>query len=374
MPNNPWNWHDWHWPLGGRHAIEIFRNRTEMPFTLSLEDNSSGNLGECTFTLQYLQNHHPPRVTVIWGPSAAYLMNLINSPWPILRESIMESELNAGEWKSLMCVESGENWQQTAEYFVLERAQVNLVLENDELPATSLSSILSGTYCTAKFKLIPPVDFDWGLLQNQFRYPAAVFITPSSSSAFDEEYSIVIKIHHLPVKSECILLLNCSVILILQAGLMQIVHLKNHTFPNTSTTLAQYIKMSTGHVHILQSLYVMDEHLREDDSDQEFDGDTDVPISQPPFKDILCSVCQCSPVSRVIIPCRHVCLCTQCFEKVENCPICRGPILYYFKTRQDLQPDWPSDGGASNENLTWWQKIERFNDRFSDAMGLIRQH
>lgn len=129
----------------------------------------------------------------------------------------------------------------------------------------------------------------------------------------------------------------------------------------------------------------MDEH-RADDSEEEdntgafTNNDLHSSHSQqsqpPPFKDILCSVCQVSPVTRVIIPCRHVCLCTQCFEKVETCPICRGHIAYYFKTRQDP----PSSNETTGTNVSdttqspnWWQRVERFNEHFSDAIGLIRQ-
>lgn len=129
----------------------------------------------------------------------------------------------------------------------------------------------------------------------------------------------------------------------------------------------------------------MDDH-RADDSDEEDNNgafvnndlhSTQLQSQPPPFKDILCSVCQVSPVTRVIIPCRHVCLCTQCFEKVETCPICRGHIAYYFKTRQDPTS---SSNGTSSTNPSespqfpnWWQRAERFNERFSDAIGLIRQ-
>jgi len=57
--------------------------------------------------------------------------------------------------------------------------------------------------------------------------------------------------------------------------------------------------------------------------------------NQQPFSDVSCSVCQVLPVSRAIIPCRHLCLCARCFTKVDTCPICRGFISCYFKTRDE---------------------------------------
>jgi len=158
--------------------------------------------------------------------------------------------------------------------------------------------------------------------------------------------------------------------------------------PKASSTLSQYIKMNNGQSHILQPLFVIDDHRldEEDEIDPESvpDGattttpNTDLPPE--PFSDILCSVCQVSLVTRAIIPCRHVCLCKLCFEKVESCPICRGPIIYYFRTREEaISPTNSMNTNLNNtnelaESLTWWQRVERFNERFSDAMGLIRQY
>lgn len=119
----------------------------------------------------------------------------------------------------------------------------------------------------------------------------------------------------------------------------------------------------------------MDDHRLGDD-DSEMDDNleeqqTKSPI-QEPFGDILCSVCQVSAVTRVIIPCRHVCLCTQCFQKVDICPICRGTILYYFKTRPDI-PTTNNAAGEESQHFTLWQRVERWNEHFSEAMGLTTQ-
>ena len=59
--------------------------------------------------------------------------------------------------------------------------------------------------------------------------------------------------------------------------------------------------------------------------------------THPPdtFPGVSCSVCQTFPVSRAILPCGHVCLCVLCFEKVERCPICRGEMQFFFRTRDE---------------------------------------
>ena len=45
---------------------------------------------------------------------------------------------------------------------------------------------------------------------------------------------------------------------------------------------------------------------------------------------VTCVVCQTNLVDRVILPCRHVCVCETCFPLVHRCPMCRGKILSTF--------------------------------------------
>ena len=48
-----------------------------------------------------------------------------------------------------------------------------------------------------------------------------------------------------------------------------------------------------------------------------------------------CIICQEHPITRAILPCRHTCLCKLCFQKVDDCPMCRQPIQSFFKVRQE---------------------------------------
>ena len=45
-----------------------------------------------------------------------------------------------------------------------------------------------------------------------------------------------------------------------------------------------------------------------------------------------CSICMHNRCTNVLIPCGHVCTCTQCGERIDRCPICREP----FERRQAL--------------------------------------
>ncbi len=43
-----------------------------------------------------------------------------------------------------------------------------------------------------------------------------------------------------------------------------------------------------------------------------------------------CVICWNSPASHVLLPCRHACLCGNCFKRIENCPVCRTRVLSFF--------------------------------------------
>ena len=45
---------------------------------------------------------------------------------------------------------------------------------------------------------------------------------------------------------------------------------------------------------------------------------------------INCVICWNSPASHALLPCRHACLCSQCFKRIENCPVCRTRVISFF--------------------------------------------
>lgn len=194
MPNYPWNWNEWQqWPIGGRHAVEIDRKATEMPFTLSLDESSVEKLGQCTFTLNCLKDNEPPEVTVMWGAVAPYLMRLINLPWHEFNVELMIQELHPGEWKSLIDTPDVENsstgastFRDTANYFIIQRIKLEDLRETsrENVHVSDADTTLSESYTSRKFQLSPPINFDWSLLKNQFRYPAAIFVTGCNEGIF----------------------------------------------------------------------------------------------------------------------------------------------------------------------------------------------
>ena len=49
-------------------------------------------------------------------------------------------------------------------------------------------------------------------------------------------------------------------------------------------------------------------------------------------EDTLCTVCLSEPKDIIPLPCRHFCICHECFEHVQGkCPVCRAEILSFMR-------------------------------------------
>lgn len=62
--------------------------------------------------------------------------------------------------------------------------------------------------------------------------------------------------------------------------------------------------------------------------DEEEDGDW----SEGRVRD--CVVCQNAAVNRVLLPCRHACVCDGCVSHFQHCPMCRAFVLESFALTQ----------------------------------------
>ena len=58
-----------------------------------------------------------------------------------------------------------------------------------------------------------------------------------------------------------------------------------------------------------------------------------------------CVVCLTEPKTTILLPCRHLCVCSECFPQVNQsakCPVCRAPFETYLQVDPNSQ-----DGGAA---------------------------
>lgn len=74
---------------------------------------------------------------------------------------------------------------------------------------------------------------------------------------------------------------------------------------------------------------------------------------------------------------RHTCICASCFNKLERCPMCRGPIKSYFCIRGEEYLE-SKENNASSKNderpparRRWFNGIN-WDDRLIDFLGFSR--
>lgn len=53
-----------------------------------------------------------------------------------------------------------------------------------------------------------------------------------------------------------------------------------------------------------------------------------------------CVVCQNAAVNRVLLPCRHACVCDSCVSHFQHCPICRAFVIESFSLTRGPAEQW----------------------------------
>lgn len=100
-------------------------------------------------------------------------------------------------------------------------------------------------------------------------------------------------------------------------GLMSFIHLKDSICTANTHIFDQYVKTVDGRLHSIKAVYV----TSEEGSDRtEADGRASR----------TCLVCMSGPITRVLLPCRHACMCQSCLQKLVYCPVCRSAISSTF--------------------------------------------
>jgi hypothetical protein len=99
------------------------------------------------------------------------------------------------------------------------------------------------------------------------------------------------------------------------------------------------------------------------------------PYENQPFYRIRCTLCQTLPISRAIVPCGHLCTCAHCFAKLKYCPICRGQIQSFFKTRDEsymnsIPQFMKNTEEAKPRRLTWTEYFEELSEQLNIMLGL----
>jgi len=134
------------------------------------------------------------------------------------------------------------------------------------------------------------------------------------------------------------------------AALMVAVHLQDAVCRISTHALATFVKSRTGQCTRLVPMYSQ--------TDSE------------------CVVCQELKVSRCILPCRHACVCHQCFAHLNNrCPMCRTWITSYFPVGTSADDD-DDDLAASTADRTADSQSDVAGDaarRQNNSTNLVRR-
>lgn len=64
-----------------------------------------------------------------------------------------------------------------------------------------------------------------------------------------------------------------------------------------------------------------------------------------------CVVCQNAPLNRVLLPCRHACVCDGCMPRLQHCPMCRAFVMESFVLSQRPPAEEEEEQEEYNEEV-----------------------
>jgi len=165
------------------------------------------------------------------------------------------------------------------------------------------NSFVSGTLPSHFASKSNAVSMEEGLKQH-FSMEESDFVSLSDLIAFlDHRDTFPLVLVIIPDDEECVLI--CPVEVTWEAGVL------------TGTPKNQYI-LTNSEFHELQDVYGIDD-------DEE------------------CVICLTDPKDTTILPCNHFAVCSECFEKIGACPICRSKIEAFVRFYNDPKLETGSD-------------------------------
>lgn len=105
-----------------------------------------------------------------------------------------------------------------------------------------------------------------------------------------------------------------------------VVHIPDDKHRTPARILFEYLLTAQGNVHKLMSIFMAADVS---DTPEALELQSRArPGQQAEGGD--CVVCRSAPVNRVLLPCRHACVCDGCVSHFQNCPVCRAFVLESF--------------------------------------------
>lgn len=197
-----------------------------------------------------------------------------------------------------------ELFQEALEFSYLYYQSFNIHKEEKEI------------YCTQM-----PLDLrvmDFGLLPRD-RYPLVSVLTLADPETRDN-YNIVASV--------------------------TVLHVPDDKYRLSARILFQYLLTAQGNLYDLKPLFMSADNsnlsgntepstsMQEAEPQPETPGEkweeSDSEEEWPDTQGKDCVVCQNAPINRVLLPCRHACVCNGCVCHFQHCPICRAFVLESF--------------------------------------------
>lgn len=110
-----------------------------------------------------------------------------------------------------------------------------------------------------------------------------------------------------------------------------VIHVPDDKHNIPARILFEYLLTSQGNVHKLMSIFMAADgsqaseppDVQPDSRPGRQTGDEARAVGD-------CVVCRGTPVNRVLLPCRHACVCDGCVLHFQHCPVCRAFVLESF--------------------------------------------
>ncbi|XP_019647615.1 PREDICTED: cell growth regulator with RING finger domain protein 1-like [Branchiostoma belcheri] len=174
------------------------------------------------------------------------------------------------------------------------------------------------------------------------------------------------------------------------AGMISVVHVPDADCADPCQVLCQYLLTGTGNMYDLKRLYMavddsadqtMDEPFstkHEPDQETEQDDTAKTSDDSTTEEDVRkdCVVCQNGPINRVLLPCRHACVCDACAAHFRQCPMCRQDIASSFcmqhsEGSEQAEEEEGEGGGAEEPAIVPWPAwVDNMMRRLNTWVGL----
>ncbi|KAL7871338.1 hypothetical protein SRHO_G00063210 [Serrasalmus rhombeus] len=133
-----------------------------------------------------------------------------------------------------------------------------------------------------------------------------------------------------------------------------VLHVPDDKYRLSARILFQYLHTTQGNMYDLKPLF-----MSTDGGEQSGSSTADTgPQTKPPEEEAEepekeeeepgapgrdCVVCQNAPVNRVLLPCRHTCICDGCVTRFQHCPMCRAFVVESFALANQTLPEGESE-------------------------------